>query len=92
MSKNFDLLLALQEKSGTTKVITNDPEGDMMVCPKFHGNPLNTCHEISLKNESFSLLVVLEKKSEGHRSYYTSSPRHDVICGKLIRVIHVVVA
>ncbi len=46
---------------GMTKDITIVPEGDMNVCTKFHGNPLNGRQNISLKVKYVNLTVALQK-------------------------------
>lgn len=33
------MVLLYIERKGITKVITVNPEGNMNVCPTFHGNP-----------------------------------------------------
>lgn len=37
----------------------------MNVCMKFHGNPLNSCQDVSLNTTNVNLLVALEEKSVG---------------------------
>ncbi len=37
-----------------------------MSAPNFHGNPSDSCGDISLKSTNVNLMVALEKKSEDH--------------------------
>ncbi len=43
-----------------TEVNKYQPEA-MNVCTKFHGNPFNSCRDISLKAANENLTVALEK-------------------------------
>lgn len=46
------------------KVSFYNPLRTMTVCTKCHGNPLNSCQDISIKNKNVNLKLALEEKSE----------------------------
>lgn len=62
LSENFILLVDLKG-SQRTKVIY--PQWTLNICSKFHGNPSNSCEDISLWTASVNLTVALREKSEG---------------------------
>ncbi len=45
------------------------PEGNMNLCFKFHGNPLNSCCDLSHKTKYSNLVVALEEKSGDHQNH-----------------------
>ncbi len=62
----MDKFSSVTDEVGITKVISIPTESHMNLCTKFHGNPSNSCQDISLQTTNFKLMVVLEEKSEDH--------------------------
>ncbi len=58
----FDLMMALDEKSGDHLIIMN-------VCAKFYGSPSNGYWDISLKTTNVNLMVALEGRSGDQQSH-----------------------
>lgn len=68
--------MALDQVSNVRLWATVPPEGDMDVWTTFHGNPSNTCWDISLKMKTVNLMLVLKHiGSQKSLRYILRGPR-----------------
>lgn len=61
------------------------PKRVIHLCTKFHGNPISSCGNISLKTTNVNLTVAVEEKSENH--WDSSSGNHDDLYKSLCQSI-----